>query len=231
VFISFFRIYLCAHIYQFSFSCPNFSLQFSLAFLSLFSKLINAAVPDTIDERVLNKSMPMNPFQMTENNNVVINSAKAVGCSVVNIGSQDLIEGRPHLVLGLVWQIIKIGLFAKVSLIHHPELFRLLKEGESLPDLLALSPDAILVRWVNFHLEAAGHQRRIANFSSDIKVLELLRAIHLTLTFSRMRRYIRSYCISSAQIIALCLLFKIKIAWPVPRLCCARLMLFNVESM
>ena len=107
---------------------------------------------------------------MTENNNVVIGSAKAVGCSVVNIGSQDLIEGRQHLVLGLVWQIIKIGLFAKVSLIHHPELFRLLEDGETLQDLLALTPDAILIRWVNYHMHEAGHARRISNFSNDIKV-------------------------------------------------------------
>ena len=92
-------------------------------------------MPDTIDERVLNKGK-LNTFQKTENNNVVINSAKAIGCSVVNIGSQDLLEGREHLVLGLVWQIIKIGLFAKVDLKHHPELFRLLEQGETLDDLL-----------------------------------------------------------------------------------------------
>lgn len=35
---------------------------------------------------------------MTENNNLVINSAKSLGLSVVNIGSQDLMEGREHLV-------------------------------------------------------------------------------------------------------------------------------------
>lgn len=64
----------------------------------VLSKLINDSVPDTIDERVLNKGK-LNAFQMTENNNVVVNSAKAIGCSVVNIGSQDLIEGREHLVL------------------------------------------------------------------------------------------------------------------------------------
>ena len=133
------------------------------------SKLINAAVPDTIDERVLNKA-PMNPFQMTENNNVVINSAKAIGCSVVNIGSQDLIEAREHLVLGLVWQVIKIGLFSKISLVHHPELFRLLGENETLQDLLALTPDAILIRWVNYHLAEANHPKKLTNFSSDIKV-------------------------------------------------------------
>ncbi|CAJ0841586.1 16873_t:CDS:2, partial [Entrophospora sp. SA101] len=69
-------------------------------------------VPDTIDERVLNvfkKGKKINKFQMIENNNLVIFSAKGIGCNVVNIGSADLIEGREHLILGLIWQIIKIG--------------------------------------------------------------------------------------------------------------------------
>lgn len=123
---------------------------------------------DTIDERVLNKGK-LNAFTMTENNNVVINSAKAIGCSVVNIGSQDLIEGREHLILGLTWQIIKIGLFAKVDLKYHPELFRLLEEGETLDDLLKLPVDQILLRWMNYHLKKANWGRRVTNFSGDIK--------------------------------------------------------------
>lgn len=35
---------------------------------------------------------------------------------MVNIGSQDLQEGKPHLVLGLLWQIIKVGLFADIEI-------------------------------------------------------------------------------------------------------------------
>jgi plastin-1 len=72
-----------------------------------FSKMINASVPDTIDERVLNIH-PKNNFEVTENNNLCINSAKAIGCSVVNIGAGDIIEGRPHLILGLIWQIVRV---------------------------------------------------------------------------------------------------------------------------
>lgn len=47
---------------------------------------------------------------------MALNSASAIGCQVVNIGAQDLKEGKPHLVLGLLWQIIKIGLFAVIEL-------------------------------------------------------------------------------------------------------------------
>ena len=79
----------------------------------ILCKLINDSVPETIDERVLNKSASkggkaakaLNAFQMTENNNIVITSAKGIGCSVVNIGPSDLAEGREHLILGLIWQV------------------------------------------------------------------------------------------------------------------------------
>jgi len=88
----------------------------------LLCKLINDAIPDTIDERVLNKGDNLNVYKMTENQQVAINSAKAIGCNVINIGGQDLIDGTPHLVLGLIWQIVKIGLFSKINLVNHPEL-------------------------------------------------------------------------------------------------------------
>lgn len=129
----------------------------------ILCKLINDSVPETIDPRVLNKPnarKPLNAFQMTENNNIVITSAKAIGCSVVNIGSADIIEGREHLILGLIWQIIRRGLLAQVDIKIHPELYRLCEEGETIEDLLRLTPDQILLRWFNYHLKAAGWNRR-----------------------------------------------------------------------
>jgi len=88
---------------------------------------------------------------------------------VINIGAQDLMEGKTHLVLGMVWQIIRIGLFSKINLVHHPELFRLLEEGETIDDLLKLGIDQILLRWVNYHLKNAGHPKKVTNFTGDIK--------------------------------------------------------------
>ncbi|KAJ8073715.1 fimbrin [Marasmius tenuissimus] len=137
----------------------------------ILCKLINDSVPDTIDVRVLNKptgKKQLNAFQMTENNNIVITSAKAIGCSVVNIGSTDLAEGREHLILGLIWQIIRRGLLAQVDIRLHPELYRLCEEGETIDDLLRLTPDQILLRWFNYHLKAAGWKRRVNNFSRDV---------------------------------------------------------------
>ena len=139
----------------------------------ILAKLINDAVPGTIDDRVLNMGKKLNAFQITENNNVVVNSAKAIGCSVVNIGSQDISEGREHLILGLVWQVIKIGLQSNIDIKVHPELFRLLEAGELLEDFLKLPADQILLRWFNYHLKKANHSRTVKNFGSDVKVFSI----------------------------------------------------------
>ena len=130
----------------------------------VLAKLINDSVPDTIDERVLNKPgkkiKALNAFHMTENNNIVIDSAKGIGCSVVNIGSGDIIEVREHLILGLIWQIIRRGLLGKIDIKLHPELYRLLEEDETLEQFLRLPPEQILLRWFNYHLKNAGWDRR-----------------------------------------------------------------------
>lgn len=129
----------------------------------VLSKLINDSVPDTIDERVLNKPgkkiKSLNNFHFTENNNIVIESAKGIGCSVVNIGAGDIIEVREHLILGLIWQIIRRGLLGKIDIKLHPELYRLLEDDETLEQFLRLPPEQILLRWVNYHLKNAKWHR------------------------------------------------------------------------
>lgn len=73
----------------------------------LCSKLINLAVPQTIDERALNKGK-LNAFTIRENQTLALNSSLAIGCNIVNIDADDLAKGKPHLVLGLLWQIIRV---------------------------------------------------------------------------------------------------------------------------
>ncbi len=39
---------------------------------------------------------------------------------------------------------------------------------EGLPDLLALSPEDVLLRWFNHQLRAAGSSRKVRNFGTDV---------------------------------------------------------------
>lgn len=135
----------------------------------IYCKLINLAEPGTIDERAINKKDTLNVYQKTENLNLAIQAAKRIGCQIVNIGPMDLIEGRPVLVLGLIWQIIKIQLMSQISLRHCPELALLALDGEDPSILASLSPEDLLLRWFNYHLNKAGTSRRVGNFGSDLQ--------------------------------------------------------------
>ena len=82
------------------------------------SKLINASVSSTIDERAINKGK-LNTFTIHENQTLALNSASAIGCNIINIGPQDIMDARPHLILGLLWQVIKVNKHARNGSLTH----------------------------------------------------------------------------------------------------------------
>jgi len=140
----------------------------------LLAKFINIAVKDTIDERAINKrklpaNAPLSKFQVNENLQLAISAAKSIGVKVTNVGAPELSDGMkyPHIVLGLLWQLVKIHLLNSINLKNYPELIRLLEPGEELSDLLKLPPDQLLLRWFNYHLRKAKHPT-IRNFGPDV---------------------------------------------------------------
>ncbi|KVH99164.1 Calponin homology domain-containing protein [Cynara cardunculus var. scolymus] len=119
-------------------------------------KLINVAVPNTIDDRAINTKRELNLWERNENHTLCLNSAKAIGCTVVNVGCQDLAEGR-------------IQLLADLNLRKTPQLLELVEDDEDVEELIALSPEKVLLKWMNFHLKKAGYTKTVTNFSTDLK--------------------------------------------------------------
>ena len=66
----------------------------------------------------------------------------------------------------------QIGLFAQLTIQRCPGLVRLVKDDETIEELLRLSPVAILLRWFNYQLQEAGHVRTVSNLSTDISDAE-----------------------------------------------------------
>jgi hypothetical protein len=143
----------------------------------LLCKMCNMASPNALDERVIAVGKKLNTFSLLSNITLALSTAKSLGLSIVNIGPPDIRDGTPHLVMGLVWQLVRLALMKSITLTEHPELYRLLKDGESLADFLKLSPEQILLRWLNYHLQNAGSPRVATNFTRDLSDSEILTTV------------------------------------------------------
>ena len=78
---------------------------------------------------------------------------------------------KPNLILGLLWQIIKIGSLQSVTLSSHPELIQIGDE-----DLANLPPEQLLLRWANYTLRNQ-NVGEIINLGTDIA--DSVKYIHL----------------------------------------------------
>ena len=136
----------------------------------LLCKLVNIATPGTVDERVINIKKNLNIFQIKENLNLALASIRGIGLKVIGVDAELIMKNSETLILGLLWQLIKIILVKDINLKHVPELARLVDEdnGEELTDLLKLPAEDILVRWVNYHLKNAGSDRKITKIGKQM---------------------------------------------------------------
>ncbi|MBA0700309.1 hypothetical protein Goari_005614, partial [Gossypium aridum] len=154
----------------------------------LLCKLINVAVPGTIDERAINNKRLLNPWERNENHTLCLNSAKAIGCTVVNIGTQDFIEGRIQLLADLnlkkTPQLVELVDDSKekyyLEEIEISNLLNAIRDNRGLSlnmptdveELMSLPPEKILLRWMNFQLKKSSYKKIVTNFSTDVKDAE-----------------------------------------------------------
>jgi len=88
----------------------------------------------------------------------------------VSNGFLALLSGaRPLLITWCLGRCLQIGLFAVINLHDQPGLAALLGDDETIEDLMKLSPEQILLRWVNYQLRQSGCDRQITNLTHDIK--------------------------------------------------------------
>lgn len=143
----------------------------------LLCKLLIALDKECIDSRALNRpesGKVMNVYQIKENLQMGIAAAKGLGVKMIGVDSRDFIDKVPHMILGCLWQIIRMHVSKSISLKDTPEIMRLANEGEELTDLLKLTPEQLLVRWINYHCAKAGVEKRVKNLGKDLSDSEAL---------------------------------------------------------
>ena len=101
-FVFYFNIVLLAFLFIYNLFFPQ----------KIYSKIINCAVPGTIDPRAINVrkgGKDINVFQAKENLRLAIASATSIGCIIINITPPLIMDARKHIILGVLWQILRVG--------------------------------------------------------------------------------------------------------------------------
>ena len=134
----------------------------------ILAKLVNLAAPGTVDERVIVKDPSMTVEDKKSNVNLVINSAKSIGC-FIEAKSDDVLNEIRKLDVDLLYQVLKPIVYKKISVQEFPQMLRFKQDKEEIEELLTLGPEDFLKRWYNYHLKKINDQYKLENFSEDLK--------------------------------------------------------------
>ena len=134
----------------------------------ILAKLVNIAAPGTVDERVITHVPGMTTEEEKANVNLVINSAKSIGC-LIEAKSEDVLNEVRKLDVDLLYQVLKPIVYKKISVQEFPQMLRFKQENEAVEELLTLGPEDFLVRWFNHHLAKIEHPNKLEKFEQDLK--------------------------------------------------------------
>ena len=134
----------------------------------ILTKLINIAAPGTVDERVIVKDPSMTIEDKKANVNLVINSAKSIGC-LTEATSEDVLNEVRRLDVDLLYQVLKLVVYKRISVQEFPQMLRFKQEKEEIEELLTLGPEDFIKRWFNYHLAKINHPNKLEKFGEDLK--------------------------------------------------------------
>ena len=134
----------------------------------ILAKLVNIAAPGTVDERVITRVPGMTSEEEKANVNLVINSARSIGC-LIEAKSDDVLNEVRNLDIDLLYQVLKPIVYKKISVQEFPQMLRFKQEKEEIEELLTLGPEDFLIRWFNHHLAKINHPNKLEKFDQDLK--------------------------------------------------------------
>jgi hypothetical protein len=125
----------------------------------LLYKVCELASPGCIDRCAIATGEKLSIDSLLQQCTLAVVSAKSIGATTSDIRPNDVRDGTLHLVFECIRQLFLLALMKDIELAQHPELVRLLKEAESIGDLIKLSPEQFLLRWLTDHIGKAGSDR------------------------------------------------------------------------
>ena len=70
----------------------------------------------------------------------------------------------------MIWQIVRVYLYSSIHIVHCRELIWLLEPDEPETVLAVILPEEVLIRWLRYHLKAAGINMQEKSFA-EMKVI------------------------------------------------------------
>ena len=110
---------------------------------------INKVVPGAVEEKKVNRDpAKLNRFKKVENCNLAVTVGKTIGVHLPGTGGMDLAGGNKKLVLGFVWQLMRMEVVKMLETIG----------GGAAPK------DADIIAWANETVKEAGVEAAISSF-------------------------------------------------------------------
>eukprot|EP00824_Muranothrix_gubernata_P025874 TRINITY_DN8670_c0_g3_i2.p1 TRINITY_DN8670_c0_g3~~TRINITY_DN8670_c0_g3_i2.p1 ORF type:complete len:1395 (-),score=360.20 TRINITY_DN8670_c0_g3_i2:56-4240(-) len=113
--------------------------------------MIDSVHPGLVDWKKVNTDA-RSIYKKVENCNYVIELAKGLGMTIINLGGKDIAEGSRKLTLAIVWQIVRHGILDMLK--------RITLHGKSATE------DDVL-EWANERVKRVGKQTRISSFQDS----------------------------------------------------------------
>lgn len=143
----------------------------------LLAKMINFAVPNTIDERVLHyrddKNDVILPKQIVENLNIVLSSCKAIGVDFEGktLSVEKFLDPSEYELFSrqILSELSRIHLSKKINLKDNPVLIRLANVYEDDDMIKSVKAEDWLKRWINYQLKRSGEDIKIRRFGKDFR--------------------------------------------------------------
>ena len=144
----------------------------------IIAHLIDLCFPSAIQTKKLKYCLDLSQintqhskvlYEVNANLDYVIECAKSSRkLVVVNVGPADILDCNKDIVLGLVWQLLSYKITMGMNIQCCPALLKLANEGETLLDIANMKKEALLVRWINYHLQKSECPRTLKSFGKDL---------------------------------------------------------------
>jgi plastin-1 len=122
------------------------------------AKVLDAIIPGLVNWSKVNQpkgaNHSLNAYQSIENCNYCVELGKQLKFSMINIGGNDIYVGNKKLVLGLIWQIMRLHMFTIIS-----DLNKNLRE-QGKKELT----EADIIQWANEKVAESGKSTRMTSF-------------------------------------------------------------------